>query len=139
CQHSPAARITAGSTQPPVTEPATSPVAETARAAPGSCGADPARSTTVPRATGTPAAVQRSSELRTSRIAAEDSSGRRRRRESSECAPVQTPAATLRFAVVPRGLLADALLVAGGAGLIAASAQVSLKLPFTPVPITGQT
>ena len=52
----------------------------------------------------------------------------------------QTPAATLRYAVLPRtGLLTDALLVAGGAGLIAASAQVSFKLPFTPVPITGQT
>lgn len=50
------------------------------------------------------------------------------------------PGATLRLAVLPRtGLLADAALVAGGAGLIAASAQVSLKLPFTPVPITGQT
>lgn len=52
----------------------------------------------------------------------------------------QTPAATLRYAVLPRGgLLTDALLIAGGAGLIAASAQVSFKLPFTPVPITGQT
>lgn len=46
-------------------------------------------------------------------------------------------AQTLRVAVVPRGgLLADALLVAGGAGLIAASAQVSFG---GPVPITGQT
>jgi biotin transport system substrate-specific component len=53
---------------------------------------------------------------------------------------VSTQAATLRLAVWPRsGLLADALLVAGGAGLIAASAQLSIKLPFTPVPITGQT
>jgi biotin transport system substrate-specific component len=52
----------------------------------------------------------------------------------------QTPAATLRYAVLPRGgVLTDALLIAGGAGLIAASAQVSFKLPFTPVPITGQT
>src|SRR6266540_2570279 len=52
----------------------------------------------------------------------------------------QTHAATLRYAVLPRaGLLTDALLIAGGAGLIAASAQVSFKLPFTPVPITGQT
>jgi biotin transport system substrate-specific component len=53
---------------------------------------------------------------------------------------MQTPAATLRLAVLPRaGLLTDAILIAGGAGLIAASAQVSFKLPFTPVPITGQT
>jgi len=36
-------------------------------------------------------------------------------------------------------MLTDLVLVAGGAGLIAASAQISFKLPFTPVPITGQT
>lgn len=49
-------------------------------------------------------------------------------------------AATLRLAVWPRsGLLTDAALVVGGAGLIAASAQISINLPFTPVPITGQT
>jgi biotin transport system substrate-specific component len=49
-------------------------------------------------------------------------------------------AATLRLAVLPRaGLLADAALVVGGAGLIAVSAQIAFKLPFTPVPITGQT
>jgi biotin transport system substrate-specific component len=53
---------------------------------------------------------------------------------------MESQAATLRLAVLPRtGMLTDALLVAGGAGLIAASAQVSFKLPFTPVPITGQT
>jgi biotin transport system substrate-specific component len=52
----------------------------------------------------------------------------------------QTSAATLRVAVLPRaGLLADAALIAGGAGLIAVSAQFAFKLPFTPVPITGQT
>ena len=49
-------------------------------------------------------------------------------------------AATLRLAVLPRaGLLADAVLVAAGAGLVALAAQVSIPLPFTPVPITGQT
>jgi biotin transport system substrate-specific component len=53
---------------------------------------------------------------------------------------MQSPAATLRLAVWPRsGLHTDVLLVCGGAGLIAASAQLSIKLPFTPVPITGQT
>jgi biotin transport system substrate-specific component len=53
---------------------------------------------------------------------------------------MQSPAATLRLAVWPRsGLVTDVLLVCGGAGLIAASAQLSIKLPFTPVPITGQT
>ena len=49
-------------------------------------------------------------------------------------------AATLRLAVLPRtGLLADVLLGVAGAGLIAASAQLTIPLPFTPVPITGQT
>jgi biotin transport system substrate-specific component len=53
---------------------------------------------------------------------------------------IHAQAPTLRLALLPRGgLLTDALLVAGGAGLIAASAQLSVKLPFTPVPITGQT
>lgn len=33
----------------------------------------------------------------------------------------------------------DAVLVVGGAGLLALSAQVAIPLPFTPVPITGQT
>jgi biotin transport system substrate-specific component len=53
---------------------------------------------------------------------------------------VQTQAPTLRFAFVPRrGLLIDSLLVAAGAGLVAACAQISIHLGFTPVPITGQT
>ncbi len=33
----------------------------------------------------------------------------------------------------------DLALIAGGAGFIAASAQVAVRLPFTPVPLTGQT
>jgi biotin transport system substrate-specific component len=53
---------------------------------------------------------------------------------------VQSSAATLRLAVLPRaGLVADAVLVVGGAGLVALAAQVSIHLGFTPVPITGQT
>ena len=49
-------------------------------------------------------------------------------------------AATLRVAVFPRStLLTDAILVAAGAALVAVAAQISIKLPFTPVPITGQT
>jgi biotin transport system substrate-specific component len=49
-------------------------------------------------------------------------------------------AATLRWALLPGGgLLTDVLLVAGGAGFVALAAQVSIDLPFTPVPITGQT
>ena len=53
---------------------------------------------------------------------------------------MQTQAATLRLAVVPRSnLLTDALLVCGGTVFVALAAQVSFKLGFTPVPITGQT
>ena len=53
---------------------------------------------------------------------------------------MNSQAATLRLAVFPRaGLITDALLVLAGTGLVAASAQISIKLPFTPVPITGQT
>ena len=49
-------------------------------------------------------------------------------------------AATLRLAVFPRsGVLADVLLVVAGAALVALAAQVEFHLPFTPVPITGQT
>ena len=49
-------------------------------------------------------------------------------------------ATTLRFALAPRaGVLADVVLVALGAALVALAAQVSIPLPFTPVPITGQT
>jgi biotin transport system substrate-specific component len=48
--------------------------------------------------------------------------------------------ATLRVVAFPRAnLLTDALLVLAGTGLVAAAAQISVKLPFTPVPITGQT
>ena len=53
---------------------------------------------------------------------------------------VTSEAATLRLAVFPRaGILVDALLVLAGAALVALAAQVELHLPFTPVPITGQT
>ncbi len=49
-------------------------------------------------------------------------------------------AATLRFAAVPRtGLLTDAVLIVAGTLFVSLSAQVSIPLPFTPVPITGQT
>lgn len=42
--------------------------------------------------------------------------------------------------LVPRlGVLADAILVLAGTGLVAGAAQISFSLPFTPVPITGQT
>ena len=49
-------------------------------------------------------------------------------------------AATLRLAAFPRpNVITDALLVLAGTGLVAGAAQISVKLPFTPVPITGQT
>src|SRR3989337_3146212 len=61
-------------------------------------------------------------------------------REQESGTNMTSNAATLRLAALPRvGLLTDVLLVAAGAGLIAASAQISIPLPFTPVPITGQT
>jgi biotin transport system substrate-specific component len=47
---------------------------------------------------------------------------------------------TLRRAAVPRQNVAtSALLVLGGAGFVALFAQISIQLPFTPVPVTGQT
>lgn len=53
---------------------------------------------------------------------------------------MSSQAATLRTAVFPRvGWAADVALVCAGAALIAGAAQVSIPLPFTPVPVTGQT
>jgi len=53
---------------------------------------------------------------------------------------MQTQAATLRVAVLPRaGLGTDVLLVCGGTALVALAAQISIPLGFTPVPLTGQT
>jgi len=50
---------------------------------------------------------------------------------------------TLTEALIPRsqtgGLVRDLLLVAGASLLIAACAQISIPLPWTPVPLTGQT
>jgi biotin transport system substrate-specific component len=47
---------------------------------------------------------------------------------------------TLRLAVFPRsGLLTDALLMLGGAAFVGLMAQISVRIGFTPVPITGQT
>ena len=49
-------------------------------------------------------------------------------------------AATLRLAFFPRSsVLTDALLVLGGAALVALAAQIEIHLGFTPVPITLQT
>jgi biotin transport system substrate-specific component len=53
---------------------------------------------------------------------------------------VTNGAATLRVAVFPRsGLVTDGLLALGGAAFVGVAAQISHKLGFTPVPLTGQT
>jgi biotin transport system substrate-specific component len=53
---------------------------------------------------------------------------------------MQTQAVTLRQAVLPRsGLATDVLLVLAGTALVALSAQITIHLGFTPVPITAQT
>jgi biotin transport system substrate-specific component len=52
----------------------------------------------------------------------------------------QAQAVTLRTAFVgPSSPALNAMLVFGGAASVALAAQVSIPLPFTPVPITGQT
>jgi biotin transport system substrate-specific component len=49
-------------------------------------------------------------------------------------------ATSIRATVFPRATPAlDVVLALGGAALIAIAAQISISLPFTPVPITGQT
>lgn len=49
-------------------------------------------------------------------------------------------ATSIRATVFPRATPAvDTVLALGGAALIALAAQISISLPFTPVPITGQT
>jgi biotin transport system substrate-specific component len=53
---------------------------------------------------------------------------------------MRSDAATLRLAALPEtGFMNEVVLVGLGAALLAVSAQVSIALPFTPVPITGQT
>ena len=48
--------------------------------------------------------------------------------------------ATLRTAVAPRSTaLTHALFIVGGVGFIAAMAQISITVPGSPVPVTGQT
>lgn len=49
------------------------------------------------------------------------------------------PGTLAEAALSERGFFRLAALICTGAGLIAASAQLSIPLPFTPVPITGQT
>ncbi|NJL97504.1 MAG: biotin transporter BioY [Synechococcaceae cyanobacterium SM2_3_2] len=50
------------------------------------------------------------------------------------------PFVPLMQALMPRRtLLRDVMLILGGSWFVAAMAQVAIPLPFTPVPITGQT
>ena len=52
----------------------------------------------------------------------------------------RTETVSLLDTLIPRsGHWQNALMVAGGSLLLAASAQVSIPLPFSPVPVTGQT
>ncbi len=49
------------------------------------------------------------------------------------------PAPRVLGDVIPGGVVRDVALVVGGAALTALAAQVSIPLPFTPVPVTLQT
>lgn len=57
----------------------------------------------------------------------------------SDAARLQRPAPVVLADLVPGALVRDLLLVAGAATFVGLLAQVSVHLPFTPVPITGQT
>ncbi|MEE8332052.1 MAG: biotin transporter BioY [Acidimicrobiia bacterium] len=52
---------------------------------------------------------------------------------------MQASAAVISTRVLPRTRVTTAGLIVGFALLTAAAAQLSIRLPFTPVPITGQT
>jgi biotin transport system substrate-specific component len=57
----------------------------------------------------------------------------------SQSAALRTPVPLVLADLLPGTLVRDILLVAGSAGFVGALAQVSVHLPGTPVPITGQT
>ena len=50
-----------------------------------------------------------------------------------------TPAPGVIVDAFPRSAVRNAILVVAGAAFVGLSAQVSIPLPFTPVPLTGQT
>ncbi len=52
---------------------------------------------------------------------------------------VTTPAPRVLADVLPRSITRDVLLVIGGAAFVGIAAQIAIPLPFTPVPLTGQT
>lgn len=49
------------------------------------------------------------------------------------------PAPRVLADVFPRSLARDVLLIMGGAAFVGICAQIAVPLPFTPVPLTGQT
>ncbi|MCU0263747.1 MAG: biotin transporter BioY [Candidatus Nanopelagicales bacterium] len=50
-----------------------------------------------------------------------------------------TPVPGVLADVLPRTAVRNAILVIGGAAFVGLAAQVAIPLPFTPVPVTGQT
>ncbi|MDP4014763.1 MAG: biotin transporter BioY [Candidatus Nanopelagicales bacterium] len=52
---------------------------------------------------------------------------------------VAAPSPRVLADVLPRSIPRDVLLVVGGAAFVGIAAQIIIPLPFTPVPITGQT
>jgi len=52
---------------------------------------------------------------------------------------LRRPAAPVLTDLIPGSRVRDALVVVGFAGLVGLFAQLTIKVPFTPVPITGQT
>jgi biotin transport system substrate-specific component len=57
----------------------------------------------------------------------------------SDAAVLRRRPALVLADLLPGALARDALLVVGAAGFVGLLAQISIHLPFTPVPITGQT
>lgn len=49
------------------------------------------------------------------------------------------PAPRVLADVIPGSLVRDAVLIVGGAAFVGLAAQVAIPLPFTPVPVSGQT
>ncbi|MFI5491788.1 biotin transporter BioY [Actinoplanes sp. NPDC051859] len=57
----------------------------------------------------------------------------------SQAVTLSPPRTAVLADLIPGALARDVLLVAGGAGFVGLLAQVSVHIPGTPVPITGQT
>lgn len=52
---------------------------------------------------------------------------------------LSTPAPRVLADAIPGSVARDAVLVLGGAAFVGVAAQIVVPLPFTPVPVTGQT